>query len=79
MNKTIITAALLAVFAVAPAFAKTHQTAAPGPGAYAGVAPAALAVASPNAIYDGQRYVGTDPDPNVRLQLRRDADSIGGF
>ena len=84
MNKTIIAAALLAVVGAAPALAKTprattDQAAAPAPGAYARVAPGMPAIASPNAVYDGQRYVGTDPDPNVRLQLLRDADSIEGF
>jgi hypothetical protein len=23
-------------------------------------------------VYDGGKYIGSDPDPNVRLQLRRD-------
>ena len=26
-----------------------------------------------NAVYDNGRYLGADPDPNVRLQLRLDA------
>ena len=29
------------------------------------------------AVYSGGRFVGQDPDPNVRLQLRRDADNEG--
>jgi hypothetical protein len=29
----------------------------------------------PNAVYDGYQYLGADPDPNVRLQLRLDAES----
>ena len=35
---------------------------------------------APNAVYDEYGHViGADPDPNVRLQLRKDADSIDGF
>ena len=29
------------------------------------------------AVYSGGRFVGQDPDPNIRLQLRRDADNEG--
>jgi hypothetical protein len=29
-------------------------------------------VAQPNAVYEGDTYVGADPDPNVRLNLRMD-------
>ncbi len=25
-------------------------------------------------VYDGSRYLGQDPDPNIRYQLRRDPD-----
>ena len=30
--------------------------------------------AGPNAVYEGNQYLGQDPDPNVRLQLRLDAE-----
>jgi hypothetical protein len=26
----------------------------------------------PNAVYSGQEYLGSDPDPNVRFDLRRE-------
>jgi hypothetical protein len=29
------------------------------------------------AVYNGGRLIGQDPDPNVRLQLRRDPDNEG--
>jgi hypothetical protein len=29
---------------------------------------------NPMAVYDGYQYLGADPDPNVRLQLRLDAE-----
>jgi hypothetical protein len=31
-------------------------------------------IVSSNAVYEGGQYLGTDPDPNVRLQLRLDAE-----
>jgi hypothetical protein len=32
----------------------------------------------PNAVYWQGQYIGTDPDPYVRLQMLRDAMSGGG-
>ena len=29
---------------------------------------------NPNSVYEGNQYLGADPDPNVRLQLRLDAE-----
>lgn len=29
------------------------------------------------AVYEGGRFIGQDPDPNVRLQLRRDPENEG--
>ena len=26
----------------------------------------------PNAVYSGDQYLGSDPDPNVRLDLQRE-------
>ncbi len=31
----------------------------------------------PNAVIAGGRYQGTDPDPNVRLQLEKDGGDYG--
>lgn len=33
--------------------------------------------ASPNDVIVGGKYIGADPDPNVRFELRRDAGSEG--
>jgi hypothetical protein len=84
MKKLLLAATALAVIA-SPALAKSgsRKVVAPyaqapfawqaGPlGAYAqspGIA------AQPYAVYEHGRYVGADPDPNVRLMLRRDAGS----
>jgi hypothetical protein len=32
----------------------------------------ALSPSDPDTVYVGGQYVGRDPDPNVRLQMRRD-------
>ena len=29
------------------------------------------------AVYSGGRFIGQDPDPNIRLQMRRDPDNEG--
>ena len=72
MNKIIFAAAALALMTSAPAFAKTHTKA---HAAHAQVAP--RAALSSTAVYNEQgRYVGADPDANVRLQLLRDT---GGY
>ena len=34
-------------------------------------------VASAEEVWDGGKRIGSDPDANVRLQLRRDAGSEG--
>jgi len=40
----------------------------------------APAAAFAGPLYDQSGHaVGTDPDPNIRFQLRREADSIEGF
>jgi hypothetical protein len=36
---------------------------------------AAPAIRGPNDVYCGSEYVGTDPDPAVRLQMLRDFKS----
>ncbi len=33
------------------------------------------ATAGPNDVFIGGKYIGQDPDANVRLQLRRDFNS----
>lgn len=35
------------------------------------------AVAAPNDVIVGGKYVGSDPDPGIQLQLRRDVGSEG--
>ena len=27
---------------------------------------------APNAVYSGDQYLGADPDPNIRFELRRE-------
>jgi hypothetical protein len=37
-----------------------------------GVRAEAMSPADPDVVYENGQYVGRDPDPNVRLELRRD-------
>ena len=37
-----------------------------------GVRAEAISPADPDVVYENGQYVGRDPDPNVRLELRRD-------
>jgi hypothetical protein len=37
------------------------------------------ATAAPNDVVVGGKSIGQDPDANVRLQMRRDFGSEGGF
>ena len=34
--------------------------------------PQAPAVRGPNDVYCGDKYIGSDPDPNVRMQMLKD-------
>ena len=40
--------------------------------ALAAVIAAPRANNQPNSVYENGQYLGADPDPNVRLELRRD-------
>jgi hypothetical protein len=33
---------------------------------------------TPNAVYSGGEYLGADPDPNIRFELRRDQNWRNG-
>jgi opacity protein-like surface antigen len=86
MKKILLAAAALAVIA-SPALAKSARQTAPSYGqavpfgawqaapfgAYAQTGPSAFVPSYGNTL--GGDYVGTDPDPNVRLQLLKDAES----
>jgi hypothetical protein len=87
--KTIVTAVALAI-AATPALAQNSRHRAPahcidGRQPFtlvemlfsAGPAPQANGCAP--AVYEGGRFVGQDPDPNVRLQLRRDSGYEGYY
>jgi len=51
-------------YAYAPSRATTHRL--------RGVRAQALEPNGSDVVYEGGQYIGQDPDPNVRLQLRRD-------
>jgi len=76
MKMLIATAALAAVIA-APALAQTATRRAPAPQIYSqydqyGRTETGRRSVGPNSVYEGNVYLGADPDPNVRLNLRMD-------
>ncbi len=72
MRTLIATVALAAVIAT-PAFAQTRR--APIQQFDQGIGRSeGLRVPPPYAVFDGNKYLGADPDPNVRLQLLLDAE-----
>jgi hypothetical protein len=82
MKTLVVTAALAAVIA-SPALAQSthrapvqqYQSQYDQPyGRFEGRPNAAP---SGNDVYEAGQYLGTDPDPNVRLELRRDFDKGG--
>jgi hypothetical protein len=77
--KTLLAAAALAAIIASPAFAQTgtrRVQAAEHPSQFD--QPLGRVEAQPrsgmqsNSVYDNNHYLGADPDPNVRLDLRRD-------
>jgi hypothetical protein len=79
MMKTIIATAILAALIASPALAQTARRAPAQPSAQSeqsyGRVEAQPRTANPaNDVYQAGRYLGSDPDPNVRLQLRLDAE-----
>lgn len=82
MKKLLIGSALaLAAFAASPVSAATHHSRTSAQQPYAS---AASAYASVNyggqAVYSGGKYLGSDPDPAIRLDLLRQGDqtNVGG-
>ena len=62
--KRLMTALALAALAVSPALAKSTHTRASDTG---------YSVRDPNVVVVDGQYVGRDPDPNIRFQLKRDS------
>jgi hypothetical protein len=77
--KTLIASIALAAVIATPALAQTRRAphAIPHVSQDAAAARAEVHVRplnSPNAVYEGNQYIGSDPDANVRLMLRMDAE-----
>ena len=73
---------------IAPAQSTLQPVYRGDPAAFARVAPGASHRRGPRSVVQGPNtsvhdeyghVIGADPDPNVRFQLYRDADSIQGF
>lgn len=77
--KTLVLAAALAAVVAAPAMARTarHHVPAQDRMLY-GQSEQRSTVNDRDSVYVGGQYQGTDPDARVRLELRRDTDSLGG-
>ena len=61
--KKLVTALALATLAASPALAKSN---------HASKADTGYSVRDPNVVVVDGQYVGRDPDPNIRFQLKRD-------
>ena len=62
-----------------PAVAQTEIMTPDGLRAYNYVPPQRLVVRRPFAVFDARgRYIGSDPDPTIRQQLRRDPPNGSG-
>jgi len=75
--KTLVIAAALAAVVASPALAQTAQRRAASqmyPSQYDQTVGRTEQPRSTNGntVYDNNQYLGADPDPNVRLDLRRD-------
>jgi hypothetical protein len=79
--KRILLIASAAMLLAAPVFAQTQgsgeKTGLQAPAATTGQAQptapkTAPAVRGPNDVYCGGQYLGSDPDPNVRMRIMRD-------
>lgn len=70
--KFLMTTVALATLVASPAFAAQKHTAQNRTAA----ASAYASVQDPYAVVSDGRVVGRDPDANIRLQIRRDADLL---
>ena len=77
LGTSLVLATIAATLTASPSFAATRHVRATGSytanEAYA-AAPGYGYASSPVVIVDG-KVVGADPDPNIRLQLLKDADT----
>jgi hypothetical protein len=77
--KTLVATVALAASIAMPALAQTADRRAPAQQFYPSQYDQygrreVIRPFNPMAVYDGYQYLGSDPDPNVRLQLRLDAE-----
>jgi hypothetical protein len=73
--KKLVLAAALATLVATPALAQYQYSTAPrhvGVDRLAGIRAQALPSMRGDDVYVNGQYAGADPDPNVRLELRRD-------
>ena len=82
LNAVVLAAAATAVIAAGPASARTRHHAAPRVEAaqpYVATSEGAQYSANdPYVVTDGARYIGRDPDLQIRSQLLKDESSYNG-
>ncbi len=71
MKRLLLVGAAAALLA-APVFAQTQQSAKPKATTGQATQQKAPAVKGPNDVWCGGVYLGSDPDPAVRMQILRD-------
>jgi hypothetical protein len=67
--KLLVAAIALVAITVSPALAQTAQRNSPMLGSFG--APNGAVQYAPGAVIEGGQYIGSDPDPQVRLDLVR--------
>lgn len=76
-SKLILTTLGLVALLATPALAQKPQNRAMAPNTIAAGSPD-FTSGSPSALYVDGRYVGNDPDPSIRSELLRDAQTALG-
>jgi hypothetical protein len=70
--KKVVRALVLTLAMSSPAFAATHHVRMPANGTAAYAAADSAITTDPNAVVFDNKVIGSDPDANVRLEIRRE-------
>jgi hypothetical protein len=77
--KSLLASVALVAIAGSPAFAQSLQRNTVAPGSF-GSPQSGMVQYAPGAVFEGGQYLGSDPDPQIRLDLLRQGAyySVGG-
>jgi hypothetical protein len=70
--KKLVRALLFTLAVASPALAATHHVRMPANGTDAYAAADSAITHDPNVVVFDNKVIGSDPDPNVRLEIRRE-------